>query len=231
MSTHRQRGPGARAIGPTNLERVGVGAIAARLDGVNGPGKQVPRLHVQVQDVGRPQLVEEPLEGRAVGPQEEELGPEAVGLFGVIALVRRSASWSRHPCRPRGRRPRSGQSLSRGREAGNEPAGQRVSRALGDRTRRQRRAKRTLNSDSYSCTILGWNTSGGGCLVSGDGSISARLRLPSCNAYFREERERMSSEAPRIGCPHRACVSGVSNCRDSGVLCSWKGGRFRRSAM
>lgn len=78
----------ARGEARTNLEGVHVGAIAAGLDGVDGPDEQVPRLHVQVQDVGRAQFVEDPPEGRAFGPQEEELGPEAVRLFGVVALGR-----------------------------------------------------------------------------------------------------------------------------------------------
>lgn len=78
--------------GTTNLERVHVRPMAPPLDGAHGPPEQVPGLHVQVQDLRRSRLVEYGLQRGAVGAQEEELGPEAVRLFGVVALSAAVAS-------------------------------------------------------------------------------------------------------------------------------------------
>lgn len=108
--------------GKTNLERVHVRPIAPPLYGAHGPPKEVPRLHVQVQDLGGARLVEDGLERGAVGAQEEELGPEAVRLFGVVALRPGVASvlalkCPRHPFRRAVGRSRVS-SGSRGRTCG-----------------------------------------------------------------------------------------------------------------
>lgn len=102
-----------------------VRAIAATLDGGDRPAEQIPRLHVQLEYIGRTQLVEDPLESRAVRSQQEELGPEAVGFFGVVALravaLARARPYTRIPRRDVSSLPgKSATNLRRGRLAGCE---------------------------------------------------------------------------------------------------------------
>lgn len=46
--------------------------------------EKLPSMLLQRKHVRRPEAIEDPLQGSAIGPEEEELAPEALGAFWVI---------------------------------------------------------------------------------------------------------------------------------------------------
>lgn len=90
-------------IGQPYVEGVKVGRPLgiARLERLDRPREELSRLLLQMQQVGGGQLVESAPQGRAVGPEEEELAPETLrvlsvtvcGILVVLSRISRREGW------------------------------------------------------------------------------------------------------------------------------------------
>lgn len=153
--------------------------------------KQLPRLVLEMQEVIGPYVVENPLQGRSVGAEEKELLPETLGDVCLVRIVLAQ----RCPLavvRPAGLEVRACAVLAGGRSKNGAqtclqsatcqrlcPQPQTRSRAMpqavlelpSSRADESKGGSQTLNSASYRRTILGWNTSGRGWCVRGEGSM------------------------------------------------------------
>lgn len=180
-SSQQQQGSSVRA----HIQRMQIRDAIWVPDGRDHPGKQLSRLVLQLQQFVGPYLAEYLSQRRPLGPEQEELLPESFRLVALIRVI----LWSRGrelavavlqaPCGCQVYRRVKGhtcsgrlQHVSDSDSVTEAPRWPRVPE-MGWGAKRQ---VQTLNSASYRWTILGWNTSGRGWWVRGDGSMrEARL--------------------------------------------------------
>lgn len=71
----------------TYLERVCLRGTGAFLQRDNRPGKQLPRLVLPRKHICRPDVLQHLLQPRPIRPEQEELAPEALCLFGILIVL------------------------------------------------------------------------------------------------------------------------------------------------
>ena len=64
-----------------------IGTVPATLGYSHSRREEGPRLALELEELARFQGVEDALERRALGPQEEEFAPEAFGFLAIVVVL------------------------------------------------------------------------------------------------------------------------------------------------
>lgn len=71
----------------TYIKRVDISFSLRSLQGRHRSGEQLPRLVLELQQVSRPQLLQHVPQRYAIGLEQEELPPEALGFVSIVFVL------------------------------------------------------------------------------------------------------------------------------------------------